>query len=99
MNSDPTAKRLAQVPASIAAQYETLRSAAMGEPLPVEARRGLGLFLRRGMWGWVRALAVAGEPAQPTGLPRSESAPPHLHRAVIQILATMALNSNHRRAQ
>ena len=41
----------------IAAQYEVLRGAALGHVLPPEARSGLALFLRRGMWGWARALA------------------------------------------
>jgi transposase len=36
---------------AIAAQYEVLRMAALGEALPPMARSGLMLFLRRGMWG------------------------------------------------
>ena len=48
VRSDTTEKRWAEPPSSIAAQYETLRMAALGEPLPPEARRGLGLFLRQG---------------------------------------------------
>lgn len=35
----------------IVAQYEVLRSAALGHVLPPEARSGLLLFLRCGMWG------------------------------------------------
>lgn len=38
-------------PATVAARYEMLRLAALGEALPLEARSGLLLFLRQGMWG------------------------------------------------
>ena len=38
----------------IAERYETLRTAALGARLPLEARSGLALFLRRGMWGWAQ---------------------------------------------
>ena len=44
---------------SVVAQYETLRGAALGGVLPPEARYGLMLFLRRGMWGWTRTIAIA----------------------------------------
>jgi hypothetical protein len=84
---------------SVAARYETLRMAALGEPLPVEARSGLALFLRRGMWGWARVLAAATEPAQPAHSPSSGSAGSFQHRSVIQVFAAMALNINGRRAQ
>lgn len=85
--------------ASVTARYETLRMAALGEPLPVEARSGLGLFLRRGMWGWARALTVAKRSAQPARFPSSSSAESYQHRSVIQVFAAMALNTNSRRAQ
>jgi transposase len=49
----------AEPPLPIVAQYETLRLAGLGEPLPPEARSGLVLLLRRGMWGWARALVDA----------------------------------------
>ncbi len=86
-------------PASITARYETLRMAALGEPLPVEARSGLGLFLRRGMWGWARALTVSEGPMRPARFPSSSSAESYQHRSVIQIFAAMALNTNSRRVQ
>ena len=41
--------------ARVTEQYETMRTAARGEALPPEARCGLSLFLRRGMWAWARA--------------------------------------------
>lgn len=89
-------KRLADPP-TVAAQYETLRMVALGEPLPPEARSGLGLFLRRGMWAWARALAAA--PLQSTRSSSSSSTAPQQHRAVIQLFAAMVLNSNHGRVQ
>lgn len=85
--------RSAELPQPIAAQYETLRSGALGEPLPPEARSGLALFLRRGMWGWARALAAASGPPQPTRLLSSNSTMPPHHRAIVQVFAAMALNS------
>ena len=55
----------AELPPIVVTQYETLRRAALGEGLPVEARSGLTLFLRRGMWGWARAIATATAARQP----------------------------------
>ena len=45
--------------------YETLRTATLGGGLPLEARAGLALFLRRGMWGWAMAVAVHSTRVQP----------------------------------
>ena len=96
MRSGTAEERLADPP-TVAAQYETLRMAALGEPLPPEARSGLGLFLRRGMWAWARALTAA--PVQPTRSPWSSPTTPQQHRAVIQLFAAMVLKSNHGRVQ
>ena len=72
-----------------------LRMAALGEALPPKARAGLLLFLRRGMWGWARALATMSAARQPvralghrTGRSRKST------RAVIHILAAMAMSSH-----
>jgi len=83
----------------VASQYETLRMAALGEPVAPESRSGLVLFLRRGMWGWARALAAASALQQPTRSPSSNSTATLEHRAVIQVFAAMALDSNNGRAQ
>lgn len=77
-------------PAGIIPHYETLRRAALGEALPPAARAGLMLFRRRGMWGWVRALAppIALPPpagARPLTETRSEAS-----RTLIQLLAALA---------
>ena len=86
-------------PPSILAQYETLRMAALGEPLPPESRSGLGLFLRRGMWAWVRAVADTRNTVHLTSSPGLTSIASHQRKSVIQIFAAMALNTDHRRAQ
>ena len=85
---------------SVVAQYEALRRAALGHALPPEARGGLMLFLRRGMWGWARAMARAGasmsqQPSRPPALnwePSGES------RTLIHIFAAMAMSANNRGA-
>jgi len=79
----------------VASQYEALRAAAVGQALPLGARSGLALLLRRGMWGWARALApAAAEQPICRSSPKSTVACQH---SVIQILATMAMNTNDRR--
>ena len=98
MRGDTTATRPTALP-MVAAQYETLRSAALGAPLPPEARPGLLLFLCRGMWAWTQAVvpaAVAPPPPRVTA-PGSPS-PPEL-RGVIHVFAAMALSSLHRSAR
>jgi hypothetical protein len=87
-------------PSTVAAQYETLRMAALGEALPPEARSGLMLFLRRGMWGWAQALAAASAPAQPIRSPSSSSTmPPHPSSAVVHLFAAMVVNAKSRSVQ
>ena len=85
----------------VAAHYETLRMAALGDALPPEARSGLVLFLRRGMWGWARMLAPAGASQPPTRPTSSSSTASHERSGVIHVFASMAMNAahnNHRRA-
>lgn len=82
----------------VEAQYETLRLAALGQPLPLEARSGLALLVRQGLWGWARALGqiAAQERAGNCSAPRSAAR--RQSNAVIQILAAMAMKANLRRA-
>ena len=81
----------------VAGKYEALRGAALGQPLPLEARTGLALLLRQGMWSWARALCqVAAQERAGSCAPRSTA--PRQHNAVIQILAAMAMKANTRRA-
>jgi hypothetical protein len=80
-------------PPNLAMQYETLRSAALGNVLPLEARAGLMLFLRRGMWGWARALATMTTFEQPTGSRPSTWKAPKEYRTMIHIFAAMAIRT------
>jgi len=81
----------------LATKYEALRGAAFGQALPLEARSGLALILRRGMWGWARALAPAAAAEQPICSSSPKSTAAGQHSAVIQILAAMAMITNDRR--
>lgn len=83
----------------ITAQYETLRAAALGEALPPEARHGLILFLRRGMWGWVRALAEVSAPVQSTCSLPSSAVTRRCSSAVVPLLAAMVMTTNSRSTQ
>jgi hypothetical protein len=82
----------------VAHQYETLRTSALGGGLPLEARSGLALFLRRGMWGWAHAVAVLSTSPQPARSSLATSTPENEQRAVIHLFAAMAMRSTKRRA-
>jgi len=79
-------------------QYETLRRSALGDALPPEARAGLMLFLRRGMWGWARALATNGAIERPANSRPSNWKAPDEYGTVIHIFAAMAIRANHQGA-
>ena len=64
-----SAKNNPAEPGIVVSQYETLRKAALGDALPPDARAGLMLFLRRGMWGWACALATTMTPRAADRLP------------------------------
>jgi len=84
--------------AGVVAQYETLRGTALGAALPPEARAGLLLFLGRGMWGWVRAVAAMSTFEQPTGSRPSNWKAPEESRTVIHIFAAMAIQADYQGA-
>ena len=85
---------------TIMAQYETLRRAALGHALPPEARCGLMLFLRRGMWGWVRAAATVGASMsqQPSRPPVLNGVPSEKSKTLIHVFAAMAMKTDNRGA-
>lgn len=85
-------------PTTVAAQYETLRMAALGEALPLEARSGLMLFLCRGMWGWARTLAAQSACEEPTAAPSSGPTATCAREAVIHVLAALAIDTHERRS-
>jgi hypothetical protein len=91
-------ERCAPEASLVAAKYEALRVAALGQALPLEARSGLALLLRRGMWSWARALATAAAAEQPSCSTSPRSMAPCRHNALIQILAAMAMNANNDRS-
>jgi len=78
----------------VVTQYETLRRAALGDALPPEARAGLLLFLRRGMYGWARAVATMSAPQRPTASRPPDWTMPEEHSAVVHIFAGLAVNAN-----
>jgi hypothetical protein len=85
-------------PTAVVARYERLRSTMLGEALPPDARSGLVASLHRGMWGWARALSVEPAKLEPAS---SQSSPPaqfRERRAIVCLLAGMAMAINHRRA-
>lgn len=79
-------------------QYEMLRTAALGEQLPLEARSGLALFLRRGMWAWAQVAAAPITTSRPTRPSDPSSAAHDTHRIVIRLFAAMAVRSMESRA-
>jgi hypothetical protein len=90
---------IAQVAVSkdVAQDYETLRTAAHGDALALEARNGLALFLRRGMWGWARALSDSSDRLRPMQPARASRVVDDNDKTVVQLLADMAMSSAVRR--
>ena len=86
-----SAKNVRAESAIVVSQYETLRKAALGDALPPDARSGLMLFLRRGMWGWTCALATTTAPGEPTGARPMDWNPPEECRTIVHIFAAMAI--------
>lgn len=81
----------AAVSKDVAQDYETLRTAARGEALAFEARNGLALFLRRGMWGWARAISDSSDGLRPTQPARADAVvedPSNERRMVVGSTAT-----------
>ncbi len=84
-------------PSVLAAKYEALRMAGLGQPLPLEARNGLALLLRQGMWGWARTLGQVATQQRP-GNCGARATRPRQQNALVQIIAVMAMKANTRRA-
>jgi hypothetical protein len=77
----------------VAQDYETLRTAALGDGPAFEARNGLALFLRRGMWGWARASSDPCERLRPIQPVRSRAVVDSDDKALIQLLAAVAMSA------
>ena len=82
---------------TLVAQYETLRMAVLGEALPLEARSGLMLFLRRGMWSWARSSSGESARQEPLPVPRSAPVEPSERSSIVYVFAAMAMKVNIRR--
>jgi hypothetical protein len=81
---------------AIANQYELLRGAALGE---VSARSGLMLFLRRGMWSWVKTLVAPTDPQQDQTHSSLAAISPHgEHATIVHVLATIVMSIHDRRS-
>ena len=68
-----------------------------GETLPLEAGRGLALFLRRGMWGWARAVGTPTASPRTTRVALARSSADDEQRAIIHLFAAMAVRSTNPR--
>jgi hypothetical protein len=86
----------------VAQDYETLRTAALGEGLAFDARNGLALFLRRGMWGWAQATHDHGERLEPAKPVHSGAVVEDHHKQIVQLFAAIATSfaagRNHERS-
>ena len=84
---------------AITVQYEVLRGAALGEALPLKARSGLMLFLRRGMWGWSQTLTITANSPREQIYPSSATWPTRSGRsALVHVLAAIAMSIHDRRS-
>jgi hypothetical protein len=65
----------------------------LGESLSPEYRYGLGLILRRGLWGWAQGMAKTSfKPYQPA---RSIESTPQQQKIIVRIFAAMVLGMQH----
>ena len=86
---------------TVAMQYELLRAAMLGAALPPGSRSGLIVLVHRGMWAWARTTVL--DPARQTPIPAATVRPSDLdrpcdeRRAVVQLLAAMAMTIIDRR--
>ena len=93
----PAAGKPSTTASTLVAQYETLRMAVLGEALPLEARSGLMLFLRRGMWSWARSSPGESARQEPLPVPRSVPVEPGERSSIVYVFAAMAMKVNIRR--
>jgi hypothetical protein len=79
----------------VVTHYETLRRAALGDALPPEARSGLALFLRQGMWGWARAGVTIRAVPPPAGARLAHGQTLEEDRTIIHLFAALAITADH----
>lgn len=73
--------------------YETLRATVLGETLGVEARSGLALLLRRGMWAWAQAASAPRSVSQSSRSQIPDASPDDEQRTVVRLLAALAMRT------
>lgn len=71
-------------------RYEALRGGALGQPIVPDARAGLTVLLRSGMWAWARASAMERSPMR-TASRDAESGPVEGPRDLVWLLADLTL--------
>jgi hypothetical protein len=80
----------------VARAYEALRAQAVGEA-PAATPRGLALFLRVGLAGWLPTCAPLTSPSVPRTAGGCWSAPPvELDGELVRLLVEMALGGQRR---
>jgi hypothetical protein len=77
---------------SLESRYEALRGGALGQPVVPDARAGLTVLLRSGLWAWARALAMEWSPTRAASRD-ADSGPIEGPRDLIRLLADMTLAS------
>jgi hypothetical protein len=95
--AEPTPASLAH---TLQTQYELLRAAALGEETASQARSGLTVLLRQGMWSWAGVITrgqMAHGPITPFASQPPRSGQPCDRRAVINLLAALAMAISDRR--
>ena len=80
---------------ALAERYENLRSAALGDVPTLEARSGLAVFLRRGMWAWARGAATLSATPNPARSFLANSTDINEEqKAVVRLFAAMAMKTS-----
>ena len=89
--------RRVEPPAGLAAQYETLTEGGTGRADFTGSALGARALFARGLWAWAQALAATAAPEPPGRATGSIAIAPYPPRAVIQVFAALALNTQSRR--
>jgi hypothetical protein len=94
----PASPKPLEHPPSLLERYELLRAAMLGAALPPDSRAGLIVLLHRGMWAWARVIdRIRHGPVPVTSALPSHLGEPCERRAVVHLLASMAMTITDRR--
>jgi len=94
----PAGPKPMEHPPCLLERYEVLRAAMLGAALPPDSRAGLIVLLHRGMWAWARVIdRVQHGPVPITMALPSHTGEPCERRAVVHLLASMAMTITDRR--